>query len=148
LFVILENVGNFERHNNGRTWKVVRNALMELEYDVRGTVHIRSKGHGLISPHHFGYPHRRERFFIVASQQKLPDDPFPIGDRHGITTLDDIVQPSPDLTADDRQETSLTAQQIECIEHWNALLRRVPAGTELPSFPIWGDEIDAAYPFQ
>src|SRR5947209_20091344 len=35
-YVIMENVGNFERHNNGQTWKTVRDSLIELDYDVRG----------------------------------------------------------------------------------------------------------------
>jgi DNA (cytosine-5)-methyltransferase 1 len=147
-FVILENVGNFERHNNGRTWKIVQQSLEELDYDVRGTVHVRSQGHGLISPHHFGYPHTRERFFVVASLGTLREDPFPRGNRQCVTTLDDIVQPRSELTLADRGETVLTAQQTECIEHWNRLLNRIPASIELPSFPIWGDEIGALYPFE
>jgi len=147
-FVILENVGNFERHNNGRTWRVVQDSLAELGYDVRGTVHVRSGGHGLISPHHFGHPHTRERFFIAASLEKLPPDPFPRGDRRCVTSLDDIAQAKSDLTARDRQETTLSSQQSRCIDHWNRLLKRIPVSHPLPSFPIWGDEIDAVYPFE
>ena len=64
--VILENVGNFERHDGGRTWTVVKNSLAELGYQVRGTEHVESGGHGAISPHHLGFPHTRERFYIVA----------------------------------------------------------------------------------
>ena len=146
--VILENVGNFERHNGGRTWEIVRSSLERLGYDVRGTVHIASKGHGLISPHHFGYPHTRERFFILGSLEPLPGDPFPAGDRKCSSTLRDIVQAKSELSSVDRVETALTAQQLECIEHWNALVRRIPQRVALPSFPIWGDEIGAEYPFE
>ncbi len=146
-FVILENVGNFERHNNGRTWKVVQDSLTELEYNVRGTVHVASGGHGLISPHHLGYPHTRERFFIVASLDKLPEDPFPRGDRQCVTALTPLVQSTSELTARDRVEAKLSAQQVACIDHWNRLLARIPESVELPSFPIWGDEIDARYPY-
>ncbi len=145
-YVILENVGNFERHNNGRTWKIVRESLVDLGYDVRGTTHVATGGHGLISPHHFGYPHTRERFFIVASLDNLRDDPFPARNGHK-TTLNSIVEANRDLTARHREETALTKQQIDCIDHWNKLLRRIPSKLELPSFPIWGDEIDARYPF-
>lgn len=147
-YVILENVGNFERHNNGRTWQIVRESLEGLGYDVKGTVHIRSQGHGLLSPHHFGYPHHRERFFVVASQARLPSDPFPKGDRNCVTSLDDVVQRRSELTKLDRAETALSHQQVECVEHWNRLLKRIPAKVELPSFPIWGDEIGADYPFE
>jgi DNA (cytosine-5)-methyltransferase 1 len=66
-FVIFENVGNFERLDDGRTWKIVREKLAALSYTVRGTEHVASGGCGLISPHHLGFPHTRERFFIVAA---------------------------------------------------------------------------------
>ncbi|MFH0778321.1 MAG: DNA cytosine methyltransferase, partial [Candidatus Eisenbacteria bacterium] len=146
-FVILENVGNFERHNRGRTWKVVQDSLVELGYNVRGTTHKASGGHGLVSPHHLGYPHTRGRFFIVASQDTLPADPFPRPDRR-TTSLKQIVQSNSALSSGDRRETALTRQQIDCIDHWNALLARLPESVELPSFPIWGDEIHATYPYE
>ncbi|MDB4947515.1 MAG: hypothetical protein JWM27_164 [Gemmatimonadetes bacterium] len=148
-FVLLENVGNFERHDEGRTWAIVRRNLEDLGYSVRGTVHLASGGHGLISPHHFGHPHHRERFFIVGWQGgELPADPFPRGDRRRTTTLTEIVQPDDQLTDVDRIETALSQKQIECIEHWNQLLHVLSPETSIPSVPIWGDELDATYPFE
>jgi DNA (cytosine-5)-methyltransferase 1 len=147
-YVILENVGNFERHDDGRTWRIVKEKLEVLGYDVRGTEHISSGGPGLISPHHFGFPHSRERFFIVARLEKLPENPFPTVNRHCVTTLDDIIQPEHELTERDRNETRLSERQRACINHWNQLLSRLPEDkVPLPSFPIWGDEIDSTYPF-
>jgi DNA (cytosine-5)-methyltransferase 1 len=148
-FVILENVGNFERHDNGRTWQVIKEKLQALEYDVSGTEHFSSGGSGLISPHHFGFPHNRERFFIVAKLKKLPENPFPAINRDSITSLNDIVQSSNELTKQDRIESCLSDSQIVCIEHWNKLILSLPENKVLlPSFPIWGDEIDATYPFE
>ena len=37
--------------------------------------------------------------------------------------------------------------QIACIDHWNQLIQNIPDEQPLPSFPIWGDEIYARYPF-
>jgi len=74
-------------------------------------------------------------------------DPFPQRNGHA-TTLHDIVQNNRDLTSTDRGETALSKQQIDCIEHWNKLLERIPPELGLPSFPIWGDEIGARYPFE
>jgi DNA (cytosine-5)-methyltransferase 1 len=148
-YVLLENVGNFERHDNGRTWKVVRASLENLGYSVRGTTHLASGGHGLISPHHYGHPHHRERFFIVCRLGgQLPEDPFPRGDRKRATDLKQIIQAGAELTALDRHETMLTAQQSDCIEHWNALLQKISAECSIPSVPIWGDEIAATYPYE
>jgi len=148
-YVILENVGNFERHDKGRTWRIVQEKLLALDYDVRGTEHISSGGPGLISPHHFGFPHTRERFYIVARLNKLPRDPFPDVNRHCETTLADIVQSTRELTKEDHDETRLSERQRSCIEHWNLFLSRLPEDeVPLPSFPLWGDEIEATYPFE
>ena len=148
-YVILENVGNFERHDGGRTWNIVKQKLQALGYDVRGTEHIVSGGPGLISPHHFGFPHSRERFFIVAKLGQLPVNPFPSGDRDCETDLGEMVQPAHELTSDDMQETRLTESQRDCIEHWNLLLSKLPeSDVPLPSFPIWSDEFGATYPFE
>jgi DNA (cytosine-5)-methyltransferase 1 len=148
-YVLLENVGNFERHDEGRTWRIVQESLEKLDYDVRGTEHVTSGGPGLLSPHHLGYPHSRERFYIVAKQGNLPDDPFPEGDRSCNTSLIDIVQLAEELTDQDRDETILSATQLECINHWNVLLAKLPEDdVELPSFPIWSDELDATYPYE
>ncbi|MBI2828594.1 MAG: DNA (cytosine-5-)-methyltransferase [Acidobacteria bacterium] len=145
-YVILENVGNFERHDDGRTWTVVRESLEEVGYNVRGTEHVRSGGHGLVSPHHLGFPHTRERFFVVASLRELPFDPFPKRRRDRATTLADIVQSNCELSAEQRKETVLSEHRVRCIDHWNNLLQSIPKDVELPSFPIWGDEIHARYP--
>lgn len=148
-YVILENVGNFERHDGCRTWKIVRESLEKLGYSVQGTEHVTCGGVGLLSPHHLGFPHSRERFYIVASLHTLPSDPFPKRDRSRVTTLDDVVQMRDELGERERVETALSPQQRECIDHWNALLSKLPEGkVVLPSFPIWGDELDATYPFQ
>lgn len=147
-FVLLENVGNFERHNGGKTWTVIRRELKKRGYNVRGTTHVVEGGHGLISPHHFGYPQTRERFFIVASTEPLADDPFPVRDETQVTTLDKIVIPEHELTAAEKTETALTSSQLDCINHWNLFVEAIPPGIPLPSFPLWGDEFGASYPYQ
>jgi DNA (cytosine-5)-methyltransferase 1 len=175
-YVLLENVGNFGRHDDGRTWQIVKDRLRQLGYFVAGTEHLtpapdrdwrdlgqakskdefrnqivggsNERGSGLISPHHFGFPHHRERFYIYASLDPLPEDPFPILNRVNKTTLTDIVMGSSELSDEDRIETLLSVQQNECIRHWNQLIKTLPTEIEPPSFPIWGDELDAMYPFQ
>jgi DNA (cytosine-5)-methyltransferase 1 len=146
-YVLLENVGNFERHDSGRTWEVVKSSLMKIGYHVRGTEHVASGGHGLVSPHHLGYPHTRERFFVVASLAPISQDPFPPRYAKKVTTLRDIEQPNRDLSKAEKEETRLLDHYVDCIEHWNKLLGRLPTKLDLPSFPIWGDEIDASYPY-
>ena len=147
-FVILENVGNFERHDSGRTWAIVRDSLEALGYHVRATEHKASGGEGLISPHHLGFPHHRERFFVVASSEQLKGKLFPRSVRSAHTRIKSLADE--DLNDEDHKETRLSRQQIECVDHWNQLLRALPESEvpSLPSFPIWGDEFGATYPFK
>jgi DNA (cytosine-5)-methyltransferase 1 len=146
-YLILENVGNFERHDRGNTWRVARRQLESIGYCVRGTAHKRTGGHGLISPHHFGFPHHRERFFIVASKGDLPVDPFP--KRRSTTgSLWDVIQFDEELTTKDAEETKLSAQQTSCIRLWNRFLKTVPVELGLPAGPLWSDEFGARYPFE
>ena len=145
-FVILENVGNFERHDNGRTWAIVKKSLEDLGYLVQGTEHVTSGGQGLLSPHHLGFPHHRERFFAIASRESLPERIFPPRERDAATSMADIVQAKDELSALDKSETRIIDQHFRCIEHWNDFLKALPEENfDLPSFPIWGDEIDATY---
>jgi DNA (cytosine-5)-methyltransferase 1 len=177
-YVLLENVGNFGRHDEGRTWSIVKQRLSDLGYDVIGTEHVtpkrqsdwrdagqpsqpgtvfqlhpaekleRKKGPGLISPHHFGFPHHRERFYIFAVQGNFTSNPFPVSRTGQSATLNDIVQRQDELSESDILETRLTNQQLQCIEHWNALIQALPLEIEPPSFPLWGDELGATYPYQ
>ena len=148
-FVILENVGNFERHDEGRTWRIVKSSLERLGYEVKGTQHVTSRGEGLLSPHHLGFPHHRERFFAVASLEGLPKNTFPPRNRRASTSIANIVQTKDELSERDHNETRIVDQHSRCIEHWNTFLSALPEEkVTLPSFPIWGDEIDATYPYE
>jgi len=172
-YVLLENVGNFGRHDDGRTWMIVKKRLARLGYDVVGTEHVTpmpkkdwrdlgmgaisnlsrnksaesGKGDGLISPHHFGFPHHRERFYIFATLGKLASRPFPSATLHTKVSLNDIVQRYRELSDIDVSETRLSNQQLQCIQHWNWLVKALPAHIEPPSFPLWGDELGASYPY-
>lgn len=147
-YLVMENVGNFERHDKGNTWKTVKSALHGLGYNVYATEHKTSGGPGLLSPHHLGFPQHRERFFILGCKRDLRKSPFPNSNRRNRTYVQKIV--SDDLSALDIKETTLSDQQIECIDHWNKLLERLPEREvpHLPSFPIWGDELGATYPYE
>jgi DNA (cytosine-5)-methyltransferase 1 len=175
-FLILENVGNFARHDNGRTWRIVREKLEGRGYFVAGTEHVnprlpfdwrdlrrvvsqqescsestsvsKSGGVGLLSPHHFGEPQHRERFFIIASLEPLPAEPFPQRRADLVTSIESITQLRREIRAAEWRDCQLTAQQIRCIDLWNGLIRKFPQSVSLPSYPIWADELRARYPFE
>ncbi|WP_431050487.1 DNA (cytosine-5-)-methyltransferase [Roseateles sp. L2-2] len=173
-YVLLENVGNFGRHDLGRTWQIVKRRLEALGYEVAGTEHSTPPsstdwrdsglgadakrlalpeteiqlGQGLLSPHHFGFPHHRERFFIVASLKGLPDMPFPPRQKDADTTVASVVQRQSEIAKAERAEVSLTLQQVACIEAWNKLVQRIPSRIPFPAAPIWSDEFRFPYPFE
>jgi DNA (cytosine-5)-methyltransferase 1 len=71
--LLLENVKGFKNHDKGNTFKVIKNTLNDLGYEVAAEV-LNSK--------HFGVPQNRERIFIVAWYRdlvKTTDFKFPFG---------------------------------------------------------------------
>ena len=56
-YVFLENVANFKTHDEGHTWKVIKQKLEDAHYAVYDRI---------LSPHDFGYPQHRKRIYIVA----------------------------------------------------------------------------------
>jgi DNA (cytosine-5)-methyltransferase 1 len=66
---MLENVGHFEHHNKGETWKTVRNVLEnELGYEVFARK---------LNAKYFGVPQNRPRFFMVGFKKKGSNFEFP-----------------------------------------------------------------------
>lgn len=148
MYVILENVGNFEQHDSGRTWRIARGALEKLQYAIVATEHKKTGGGGLLSPHHFGYPQSRDRFYAIGRRGVLPEDILPLADRNRQTDLSTLLQGNEELDAESIRESALSDLQVRCIEHWNLLLSALPTEVELPYLPLWSDEFGAEYPFE
>lgn len=62
-FLIIENVPNLFRHDEGRTWDKVRKRLHDAGYTIASTQ---------LSPNMFGVPQMRERALIVGARTDLP----------------------------------------------------------------------------
>ncbi|WP_432481087.1 DNA cytosine methyltransferase [Moraxella sp. ZY200743] len=79
--VLLENVKNLAKHDNGNTLKVILAHLNDLGYRVHYQV---------LNASHFGVPQNRERIYIVGFHDSLQQDgfTFPIGDNSPICVLD------------------------------------------------------------
>lgn len=133
--ILLENVPNLLRHNNGRTWQEMERQLKRIGYDVRST---------LLSPHMFGVPQVRDRAIIVAKQgegslskfewpgQKRPRDELDIRDVLDERPNDAKVLPS---------------TFVAYLDAWQRFLDVYPDVVPLPSFPIWAMEFGATYPY-
>jgi len=60
--LLLENVRNFEKHDNGNTLRTVKTTLEEIGYTFFSKV---------LNASHFGVPQKRERIFMVAFRKDL-----------------------------------------------------------------------------
>lgn len=132
-YFILENVRNLESHDNGKTWEYIQNRLKkELKYSIDG--HI-------FSPHNFGIPQHRERFFIVGSKNGLDHFDWPkIIDKQ--TSIFDYLDKTP------VNVTRLEPEKVYVLDLWQEFLDRLPKDAKLPSWPIWSMEFGATYPFE
>tara|TARA_Y100000996_G_scaffold409860_2_gene391226 strand:- start:562 stop:1899 length:1338 start_codon:yes stop_codon:yes gene_type:complete len=150
-YVLLENVGNFDRHDNGNTWRVVKETLLSLGYSIVATEQLRNKGIGLISPHKFAaIPHVRGRFFIAGVRTKKEMgvlDVFGEGIESN-TTLDTFLK-GIKITDKEKKDTSISKEQLRALNHWNQflkVLKKIEGRT--PTVPIWGDEFYLNYSFE
>ena len=131
--VLLENVSNFVHHDKGNTYEVVRKCLTDLGYSVE---------YKKLSPHEFGIPQVRERVFIVAKRGKRSSICWPqIEFSKEQLSLQSILEKDP------QHSIPLSQRDIECLNVWQGFLEAIPGTAKLPSFPIWGMEAGATYPF-
>jgi DNA (cytosine-5)-methyltransferase 1 len=131
-FLLLENVANLERHDEGRTYRRMRKQLEHLGYTVTQQV---------LSPHKFGIPQVRERLFIAASLTGLGEYEWATG--NGRTpTIWDVLDDSPP------EARPIPEHYRRCLAAWQEFLDLFPQDEKLPSFPIWSMEFGADYPYE
>lgn len=133
-YILLENVANLERHDNGRTWK--RRLKRRLE-DAGYTVDARC-----LSPHRFGIPQARERFFVVACLDGLDGFAWPEPTAEVALSIRTVLDKNP------KDAVKLSGSAIDCLNAWQTFLDWFPSDEELPGFPIWSMEFGATYPFE
>ncbi len=134
-YVILENVPNFTRHDQGRTWKKAEALLRSVGYDVTS--------HNL-SPHRFGIPQIRDRIYIVATLKPLNGFRWPDADPVDVKP----VSIRSVLDANPVEARPIPDQVSRCLDVWQQFLDRYPGDEDLPWFPIWSMEFGATYPFE
>ena len=188
--LFLENVGNFPRHDGGNTWRRVRSVLENLGYELAATEPRAAGPHatGLLSPHQYGYPHHRERFFLVGQlagserdarmtalwdllsttdlAQRRPFRP-PTTQMERRANMDRAAKQLKRIVASSaksrpksiRRAAALSRLQANSIAHWARLIDKLAEhddvlattkspqsaaffGGNMPSFPIWGYELD------
>jgi DNA (cytosine-5)-methyltransferase 1 len=132
-YLMIENVPNLEKHDDGRTWRRIESRLRSEGYDLRWK---------RLSPHRFGIPQIRDRLFIVGSLEPLSRFEWPSETHEAPGSIKSVLDRKP---ADAKP---IPQHVADCLEVWQRFLTRFPPSEELPWFPIWSMEFGATYPFE
>jgi DNA (cytosine-5)-methyltransferase 1 len=131
-YVILENVANLENHDNGRTAKIIKASLDEANYYCHD---------GILSPHQFGIPHHRPRYFIVGIHRSVNGyREFRFPDK-----LDLKCDALSLYDGSDDNDLSEDLQRV--LDHWTVFMESLPEGVTPPS-PTWSMEFGRNYPLE
>jgi DNA (cytosine-5)-methyltransferase 1 len=140
-YFLMENVKNLRGHDEGRTWATIYRSFTEAGYTTYEHPVV-------LSPHQLGVPQHRERVLLMGIRNDLappvlpdlpPLSPPPCNIR-SILMDDADIPAGTALTADD---TGILDRWEEMVQHFKALGTR---GVKLPTFPMWSEEWDGAYP--
>lgn len=127
---ILENVPNILRHRGGVTAGTIVKALEGLGYKV---------AFDRFSPHQFGIPQVRERAYFVGSLDGLDGFMWPVENKAKTSIRSALLGEIAALRA-------IPDQTLRAIDMWGDFLKR-SGSVRLPSFPLWGMEFGATYPY-
>lgn len=133
-FFILENVPNIKGHDDGNTWKVIRENLAN-HYDVQS---------GILSPDQFGVPQHRKRFYIVGARIGgigFGEWEFPMPEK-ARTKVQDILSTKHPVNKEILRPD--TEHHIKVWEEFTKYMYK----SDIPRFPIWSTEFGADYPFE
>jgi DNA (cytosine-5)-methyltransferase 1 len=131
--LIMENVPNLMRHEQGKTWRSIRRKLSRAGYTVSETK---------LSPDMFGVPQVRERAFIVGRRGGLEDFEWPTPVETPDLSIRSVLDKRP------KQARRLERHFIEYLKAWQELIDALPSDEPLPTWPLWAMEFGATYPYR
>lgn len=114
-YVFLENVRNLLSHDDGNTWRVVHDSLIELGYNVNDPPI-------LFSPHYIGIPQHRERVFILAVRKDIGTPPEFRFAEHS-WEMENIFQNDDEIQ--NIEQYRLKPEIIEVLDGWNELIQNI-----------------------
>lgn len=84
--LFLENVGNLKNHDKGRTFKVIKNTLRSIGYNIYYEILNASK---------FGVPQARKRIYIIAIRKDIDNHNFKFPqETNELISIKDILLPN------------------------------------------------------
>lgn len=130
-YIILENVRNLASHDNGNTWKVIRENIQNLGYYTYDEP-------VLLNVLHFNIPQNRERVVIMCKRidlGKLPE--LPKINKNPKQKLSCFVK---NIINENDNSVNLTIKLNDVKEIWNEFIEIIYINNlNIPKFPIWTD---------
>jgi DNA (cytosine-5)-methyltransferase 1 len=135
-YLMLENVRNLVGHDDGNTWRVVKEHLRALGY-------VFPEEPIIFSPHMLGIPQFRERVFILCQRKDVAKRNLQIKtpntkpECHAEKILIQSESKVPDLS-----RYTLNDKEIQVIDLWDVFIQSIKGGR--PTFPVWTEEFSKA----
>lgn len=136
-YLILENVDTIKKHDNGNTFRVIKEELIKRGYDI---------AYKVLSPHQFNIPQIRKRLFIVARRaDKGGLDYFRWPEECNIenTSINSL-----NFECIPGEKLELNKTESEALLFWEEFVLNFPNPKDLPSFPLWPMEFGANYEYR
>lgn len=136
-YVLLENVANLKGHDNGNTWRIIREKLDALGYDVKAEI---------LSPHDFGIPQHRKRIYIACQLKEF-------GDLEGFDFPQKMKKVKCDIRTiideHDQHVIPICPEKSAMLDIWEEFLHNtIMDGDSIPRFPVWAMEFGATYNYE
>ena len=131
-YLMLENVRNLVGHDEGNTWRVVKEHLRALGY-------VFPEEPIIFSPHLLGIPQFRERVFILCQRKDVAKRNLQIetpSSKPECCTEGILIKNESKLP--NLSDYTLNDKEIRVIDLWNEFIQGI--GTPLPAFPVWTEE--------
>lgn len=134
-FIFLENVKHLVKHDNGNTWRVIKQTLLDLGY-------ILPKNEIIASPHEIGIPQYRPRIYIMGIREDLTNKEFlnikkPEGNIQ--TSIYDILDKEVD------KKYNISEYENLVLTAWNEF--KVGINKDVYGFPVWVEEFGQTYDY-
>jgi len=134
--LFLENVPNLKTHDDGNTYKVIKESIENSGYKLWSAI---------LSPHKFGTPQIRKRLFMVAIRSDFSrqiDFEFP-RETNELTDVRSIL----DNVKEIPKKYFLSQEIISIFDTWNEFIKNIPK-TLKPVSPLWTQDFGMSYPLE
>ena len=137
-YIILENVRNLTAHDDGNTWKVIKNSLKELGYVITEEPII-------ISPHQLGIPQVRERVVILGIHKSLKIKELKIELPNYDKDKIDFMNSGIIETGKVDKKYYISKHEEKVLTCWDEFIKGIKE--KVIGFPIWSDEFGKEYKY-